>query len=90
MTIEDDKQKKAEFLLCAHCALETMTNCIEDIVSYMKEYSESDDFWLQSDDPGRPWDSFDALIEEAVILKRTAWNHVESCLGEIISEAPKL
>lgn len=82
MTFEDDKQKKAEFLLRAHCALETMTNCIEDIVNLMAKYAESKDGWTEDDDPSQPWDSFDSLIEEAVILKRTTWKYLESCLYE--------
>ena len=80
MTIEDDKQKKTEFLLRAHCALETITDCIEDIINFMAEYAESKDFWGTDDDPSRPWDSFDTLIEEAVILKKRTWKHIENCL----------
>lgn len=79
MTIYEDKEKKAEFIQRARVALEAMTNSLEDIKSFLSEYAEAKDFWGTDDDPSRPWDSFDTLIEEAVILKRATWKYIESC-----------
>ena len=78
MTNEENRLTKEQFLYRAQLTLDTLSNSLEKIKTFITEYAETDGEWVENMKGERPWRAFETMIEEAVMLKKTTWNFFEN------------